>query len=144
MILWRRRGKSSKCFGKTRGLCLETSVFLICYVNRMQRKPTNKGKSHPFGTCFCCPENNTYTLQKMHQIIKSTNKIPSAKAETLNARDFVNALKSSAYSCFSVAFVVYIIQKLTRSSLRIYKFENRKREKPPNISISGINLRPKK
>ena len=41
----------------------ETSGFLFCYVNRMQKKPTNKGKSHPFRTCFCCSENNTYTLQ---------------------------------------------------------------------------------
>ena len=78
----------------------------------------------------------------MHQIIKSTNKIPSAKAETLNARDFVNALKSSAYSCFSVAFVVYIRQILTRLSLGNYNFENRKREKPPNISIFYLFLRP--
>lgn len=80
----------------------------------------------------------------MHQIIKSTNKIPSAKAETLNARDFVNALKSSAYSCFSVAFVVYIIQILTRTFLGIYNFENRKREKPPNISILYLFFAPSK
>ena len=80
----------------------------------------------------------------MRQINKSTNKIPSAKAETLNARYFVNRLKTSAYSCFSVAFVVYIRQRLTRASLGIYKFENRKREKPPNISIFYLFLRPQK
>ena len=80
----------------------------------------------------------------MHQIIKSTNKIPSAKDKTLNARYSVNRLKTSAYSCFSVAFVVYIRQILTRVNLGNYKFENRKREKPPNISISNLNLRPKK
>ena len=80
----------------------------------------------------------------MHQIIKSTNKIPSAKAETLNARYFVNALKSSAYICFCVSFVVYIIQKLTRAFLGIYNFENRKREKPPNISILYLFFAPSK
>ena len=80
----------------------------------------------------------------MHQINKSTNKIPSVKAETLNARYFVNRLKASAYSCFSVAFVVYIRQILTRTSLGIYNFENRKREKPPNISIFYLFLRPQK
>lgn len=78
----------------------------------------------------------------MRQIIKSTNKIPSAKAETLNARYFVNRLKTSAYICFCVSFVVYIIQKLTRAFLGIYNFENRKREKPPNISILYLFLRP--
>lgn len=80
----------------------------------------------------------------MHQINKTTNKIPSAKAETLNARYFVNRLKTSAYICFSVIFVVYIIQKLTRAFLGIYSFENRKREKPPNISILYLFLRPQK
>lgn len=80
----------------------------------------------------------------MHQIIKSANKSTTGKAETLNARDFVNALKSSAYSCFSVAFVVLLKRELTRAYLGNYKFENRKREKPPNISISDLNLRPKK
>jgi len=80
----------------------------------------------------------------MRQIIKSTNKIPSAKAETLNAHYFVNRLKISAYSCFSVAFVVYIRQRLTRAYLGNYNFENRKREKPPNISILYLFLRPQK
>ena len=80
----------------------------------------------------------------MRQIIKSTNKIPSAKGETLNARYFVNRLKTSAYICFCVSFVVYIIQKLTRAFLGIYSFENRKREKPPNISILYLFLRPQK
>lgn len=80
----------------------------------------------------------------MHQINKTTNKIPSAKVETLNARYFVNRLKTSAYICFCVSFVVYIIQKLTRAFLGIYNFENRKREKPPNISILYLFLRPQK
>ena len=80
----------------------------------------------------------------MHQIIKSANKSTTGKAETLNARYFVNRLKTSAYSCFSVAFVVYIIQRLTRAYLGNYKFENRKREKPPNISVLYLFLRPKK
>ena len=80
----------------------------------------------------------------MHQIIKSTNKSTTGKAETLNARHFVNLLKSGAYSCFSVAFVVLLERELTRTSLGIYNFENRKREKPPNISIFYLFLRPPK
>ena len=78
----------------------------------------------------------------MHQINKTTNKIPSAKAETLKVSRSVNLLKSSAYSCFSVTFVVYIIQRLTRTYLGNYNFENRKREKPPNISVLYLFLRP--
>lgn len=78
----------------------------------------------------------------MHQIIKSTNKSTTGKAETLNARRFVNRLKTSAYSCFSVAFVVYIRQRLTRTYLGNYNFENRKREKPPDISVLYLFLRP--
>ena len=78
----------------------------------------------------------------MHQIIKSTNKSTTGKAETLKVSRSVNLLKSSAYSCFSVTFVVYIIQRLTRAYLGNYKFENRKREKPPNISILYLFLRP--
>ena len=78
----------------------------------------------------------------MHQIIKSTNKITTGKAETLNARYSVNRLKTRAYSCFSVAFVVYIRQILTRDYLGNYNFENRKREKPPNISVLYLFLRP--
>ena len=80
----------------------------------------------------------------MHQIIKSTNKSTTGKAETLNARYFVNRLKTSAYICFCVSFVVYIIQKLTRAFLGIYSFENRKREKPPNISILYLFFAPSK
>jgi len=80
----------------------------------------------------------------MHQIIKSTNKSTTGKAETLNTRRFVNVLKSNAYSCFSVSFVVLLERELTRLSLRNYNFENRKREKPPNISIFYLFLRPPK
>ena len=80
----------------------------------------------------------------MHQIIKSTNKITTGKAETLNARYSVNRLKTTAYICFCVSFVVYIRQILTRLPLGIYNFENRKREKPPNISILYLFLRPQK
>ena len=78
----------------------------------------------------------------MHQIIKSANKSTTGKAETLNARYLVNRLKTSAYFCFSVTFVVYIIQRLTRTYLGNYNFENRKREKPPNISVLYLFLHP--
>ena len=80
----------------------------------------------------------------MHQIIKSTNKSTTAKAETLNACHFVNRLKTSAYICFCVSFVVYIRQILTLAYLGNYNFENRKREKPPNISILYLFFAPSK
>jgi hypothetical protein len=80
----------------------------------------------------------------MHQITKSTNRITTGKGETLNARRYVNALKSSAYSCFSLLFVVLLERDLTRPSLGNYNFENRKREKPPNIIILYLYLRPQK
>ena len=80
----------------------------------------------------------------MHQINKSANKSTTGKAEILNACYSVNVLKSSAYSCFSMLFVVLLKRELTRSSLGNYNFENRKREKPPNISIFYLFLRPPK
>ena len=56
----------------------KTRGFLFCYVNRIQKKPISKGKSHPFRTCFCCPENNTYTLPKC---TKSSNQQTKAQQE---------------------------------------------------------------
>jgi hypothetical protein len=44
---------------KRGGVSQGTRGFFICYVNRIQRKPTNKGMFAPFRACFCCSENNT-------------------------------------------------------------------------------------